>query len=172
MSESALSAQVNAGAILVLGIGNAMKGDDGIGPYVAARLDATCRGPARHPDVQPAPRVTALDCGTTPENYTSVVRRMRPELLILVDAAHMGLEPGDYRIIPAERAGALGLSTHSMPLSMFMSYVSDLACRIILIGVQPATMVLGQGLCGQVAASADRLVEILARGEIDCVAQL
>ena len=158
--------------IMVLGIGNAMKGDDGVGPLVAARLAAVGKASHPSPDRRPAAAITALDCGTTPENYTSVVRRLRPELLVLVDAAQMGLKPGECRIIPAERVGALGLSTHSMPLSMFMSYVSDLVSRIVLVGVQPAAMVLGDGLCEEVAAAADRLVEILVRGGIDSVPRL
>ena len=131
------------GTVLVLGVGNSMKGDDGVGPRVVERLTVACRLPAARSGPDRALALVALDCGVTPENYTSVVRRLRPALLLIVDAADMGLAAGECRIIPAGRVGALGLSTHSMPLSLFMSYVSDLASRVVLIGVQPRLMGLG-----------------------------
>jgi len=154
--------------ILVLGVGNAMKGDDGVGPYVAERLSASLRPASAHGVVC----LRAIDCGTTPENHTSVVRRLRPDLLVIVDAADMGLAPGDCRIIPPERAGALGLSTHSMPLSLFVSYASDLAGRIVLVGVQPRTMALGVRMCREVLAAGDALVEVLLRGNLESVQPL
>jgi len=154
--------------ILVLGVGNALKGDDGVGSYVAERLSAW-GSPA---PVAGAVRRSANDSGTTPENHTSVVRRLRPDLLVIVDAADMGLAPGDCRIIPPERAGALGLSTHSMPLSLFVSYVSNLAARIVLVGVQPRTMALGDGMCREVLAAGDALVKALLRGSLESVQPL
>jgi len=153
---------------LVLGVGNAMKCDDGVGPYVAGRLSAM----ACSASSDAALHLSAIDCGTTPENHTSVVRRLRPDLLVIVDAADMGLAPGDCRIIPPERAGSLGLSTHSMPLSLFVSYVSDLASRIVLVGVQPRTMVLGSHLSREVLEAGDALVETLLRGGLESVPRL
>ncbi len=145
-----------------------MKGDDGVGPFVASRLqeewsknvDTDVGGTGGSTGV-------AVDCGTTPENYTAVVRRLRPELLVIVDAAQMGLEPGACRIIPGERVGVLGLSTHSMPLTLFMSYVGDLVIETVLVGVQPESMALGAVLSPQVAAAAEGLVARIVQGKLD-----
>ncbi len=93
-------------------------------------------------------------------------------MLVIVDAAEMGLDVGECRIIPAERVGALGLSTHSMPLSMFMSYVGDLAAKIVLVGVQPRSMAFGVGMSVEVAAAADALIECLERDRLDEVSVL
>ena len=150
----------NTGSVLVLGVGNVTKGDDGVGPYVAQAMNKLVPSPA-------APafrRITAIDCGTVPENYTSVIRRMRPQHLVIVDAAEMNLRSGDYRIISASLVGSLGLSTHSMPLSLFMTYVSELVDDIVLIGVQPRSMALGADLSPEVLASGRALVEIVTRG--------
>ena len=150
----------DACVVLVLGVGNAMKGDDGVGPHVAALLSA-------QPvvvDFARASTLQSIDCGTTPENYTAVVRRLRPDLLVIVDAAEMGLQAGECRIIPPDRAGALGLSTHSMPLSLFVSYVRDLASSIVLVGVQPRSMAFGEGLSAEAAAACKLLVEVLSQG--------
>lgn len=153
-------ANQDAGVVLVLGVGNAMKGDDGAGPHVAALLSA--RPVAA--DSSHTSMVQSIDCGTTPENYTAVVRRLHPDILVIVDAAEMGLQAGECRIIPPDRAGALGLSTHSMPLSLFVSYVRDLASRIVLVGVQPRSMAFGEGLSPEVRAACESLADVLAQG--------
>ena len=65
---------------MLLGIGNPLHGDDGVGNYVASRFRA--RG------------WNSIDCGTMPENFTAVVRRHHPEILVLVDATDLGLPLG------------------------------------------------------------------------------
>ena len=142
-----------------MGIGNPLKGDDGVGPYVVELLAEKRTGNA---DTRSAREgVDSIDCGTVPENYTGVVRRLCPDHLVLVDAAEMGLDAGAMRVIPAEMIGALGLSTHSMPLSMFMSYVADLAGRVTLVGIQPHSMHLGAEMCDLVRRAGEELARSL-----------
>lgn len=143
---------------VILGVGNALKGDDSVGPYVVERLSECA-----------VETLKAIDCGTVPENYTSVVRRLRPDYLVIVDAADMGLPPGSIRIVPKSRAGALGLSTHSMPLSMFMDYVDGLVGHVTLVGIQPERMVLGNGLSYCVRAAADGFVKDICEGRLNDV---
>jgi hydrogenase 3 maturation protease len=156
--------------ILVLGIGNVLKGDDGVGPYVAGLLAESLEsGGVYHKEHL---LLHAIDCGTVPENYTSVVRRLRPDHLVLVDAAEMGLAAGEVRVVPVEMIGALGLSTHSMPLSMFMSYVADLAGSVILVGVQPYIMHLGCEMCEAVRVAGEELVRMLRDGDMGQIPSL
>ncbi len=152
---------LQSGVILVLGVGNSMKGDDGVGPYVARIL---MTGDLCHDRSGRRSSLHAIDCGTTPENHTSVIRRMRPSRLIIVDAAEMGLAVGACRVIPVERAGALGLSTHSMPLSLFAAYVGELVPDILLIGVQPRSMAFGAAMSEDVRKAGEALALKLAQG--------
>ena len=154
--------------VLVLGVGNAMKGDDGFGPLLVNLLLERGAAVGTTDEFRDGrPRIVALDCGTTPENYTSVIRRLQPGMLLIVDAAEMGLRAGECRIIARDRIGSLGLSTHSMPLTLFMSYVDDLVERIALVGVQPHSMALGAEMSPEVAAAADNLAECLVRGGLE-----
>lgn len=154
--------------LLVLGVGNAMKGDDGFGPLLVNLLLERGAAVGRTDEFRDGRRrIVALDCGTTPENYTSVIRRLHPKMLLIVDAAEMGIGAGECRIIPRDRVGSLGLSTHSMPLTLFMSYVDDLVESIVLVGVQPHSMALGVELSPEVAAAAENLAECLVRGGLD-----
>lgn len=143
---------------LVLGIGNVLKGDDGIGPYVAALLAEMAAGSPGGPQLQ------SIDCGLVPENYTGVVRRVRPDRLVLVDAAEMGLAEGETRIISPERAGSIGMSTHSMPLSLFVSYVRDLSGEVVIVGIQPGDTRFGQRLSPAVRVAGDSVARLLLQG--------
>lgn len=132
---------------LLLGVGNELLGDDGLGPYVARHFAA--------------PGWQAIDCGTAPENFTSVVKEHRPELLVIVDAAELGLPPGEFRRLRPERAETMLISTHTLPISSFISYLEEHCREIILIGVQPKRLELGEGLSAEVRQGVERLLGIL-----------
>jgi hydrogenase 3 maturation protease len=154
--------------VLVLGVGNSLNGDDGIGPYVATRVAAACSAGGEGARGKSGPgAVIALDCGTTPENYTAVVRRERPDVLVIVDAASMGLAPGEIRLIPPERIDVLTLSTHSIPLSLFITYIKGVASAVKLVGVQPVQMLFGQPLSDVTREAGETLVDLLCDGRLN-----
>lgn len=140
---------------LLLGIGNPFRRDDGAGNYVAASFRA--------------PGWRAADCGTAPENFTGLVRRQHPDLLVLVDAADMGLAPGEFAVIPKERIRDVGIGTHQLPLDILIGFVEDSAGAIIVIGIQPKVVDTGEGLSPKVQEGADRLIRVLEQGEIGAV---
>jgi hydrogenase 3 maturation protease len=137
---------------LILCIGNQEGGDDGIGPYIAERL----KNDSSHD--------TVLDCGTTPENYTGVIKRHKPKTLILIDAAEMGLPPGAMRIVPKEKLGTMHLSTHGIPLSVFIQYLEKEVPRIVFIGIQPETM--DGKISNPVKKSGEELISLLRKKKI------
>lgn len=138
---------------MLFGIGNPLRGDDGAGNYVADRFSA--------------PGWVALDCGTIPENFTGTVRSEHPELLVLVDAADMGIAPGEFRIIRPEDIAAVTFGTHALPLSILIEFLSHDAGRVIFIGIQPAQTEMGQPLTVAVCEGADRLIRILGEGTLE-----
>jgi len=150
---------------VVLGIGNTLKGDDGIGIYVAGKIDKYLKEVSKKSKQAKLTRagreVIAISCGTTPENYTSTIRKHNPDKLILVDAVDMGLSPGSYRIIPPDKIEVMHISTHDIPLSIFISYVSEFCGDIILIGIQPDKMDIGTALSSTVQRSGDRVANLI-----------
>ena len=125
-------------------IGNREGGDDAVGPYIADRLKDD---------------FTVLDCGTIPENYTSVVKKYNPKNLIIIDAVDMGLYPGEIRIVPKEKIGVMHISTHGIPISVLIGYLESYVKKIIFIGIQPKIM--SGDLSQIVKKSADNLIEAL-----------
>jgi len=137
---------------LLLGIGNTLRKDDGAGNYVASRFHAQ--------------GWRAIDCGTAPENFSGIVREEHPAILILIDAADMGLAPGEYSIIPKEKIRDVGVGTHQLPLDIFIDYLGDAAGEILLIGIQPLVVEMGEGLSPSVLAGAERIISLLESGKM------
>lgn len=138
---------------VLLGVGNELLGDDGLGPYIARRFQAL--------------GWRAYDCGTAPENFTSVVKKHRPELLVIIDAAELGLPPGEFRRLRPERAEMMLISTHTLPISSFISYLEEDCHEIVLIGVQPKQLELGEGLSAAVRQGVEKLLRILQEEAFD-----
>ena len=154
---------------IVLGIGNRLGGDDAAGTCLADMLSRALRALSarryRAKTLRPA-EIKPIDAGTAPESYTSVIRQHRPELLILVDAADMGLPPGALRTIPPEKITVLSFSTHHIPLSMFISYVEEFCGKVLLVGVQPKPTKMGGRISRAVRKSMTELVEAILEGQV------
>lgn len=141
--------------VAILGIGNELNGDDAAGVRVvrelAARLPAT-------------PGVLLIDGGTAPENYTGPLRRFRPDLVLEVDAAEQGEAPGTTTWVDWREADGLSASTHTLPPSVLAQYlVSELGCQVALLGIQPASLELGQPLSPDVERAVRQLADRLCK---------
>jgi hydrogenase 3 maturation protease len=139
------------GRVVVLGVGNTLKGDDGAGPAVAEALRR--RFPER-----------AFDVGQVPENFIGPIRRARPDTIILIDAADFGGTPGETRIASACEIQGLTLGTHALPLSVFMAAIADeIGAEVHLVAIQATTTALGGTMSAVVSAAVASLVQELER---------
>ena len=135
---------------LLLGVGNELHGDDGIGPWIARRFRA--------------PGWRTMDCFTVPENYTSMVKRLQPTDIVIVDAADMGLAPGEMRVIPPGHLGTVAFSTHMLPLSLLVEYLEEATdATVTVIGIQPRQF--REEMSPEVIRAGRRLMEMLSAGQ-------
>lgn len=143
---------------MILGIGNPLRRDDGVGLWVAEQT--------RGSDWEVIP------AGQSVENALGLVSRLAPDLLVVVDAAEMGLPPGSVRRLPVEDTAHMLGSTHALPLPFLLSTVRDQVGKILLIGIQPADRSLGEGLTPAVEAGARELLDLLAAGRPQAIPSL
>ncbi|MHC1625850.1 MAG: hydrogenase 3 maturation endopeptidase HyCI [Methanoculleaceae archaeon] len=137
-----------------MGIGNELLGDDGAGMAVARRLEG-------------APGWRVLLCGTAPENFTAVVRRARPAVLVLVDAVEMGLPAGSVRRIPPRHLRHLSFGTHRLSLYHLLMFLEGCTGESTVIGIQPEEIREGSGLTPPVEEAVRRLVSLLRDHRFD-----
>ncbi|MGD1049044.1 MAG: hydrogenase maturation protease [Candidatus Krumholzibacteriaceae bacterium] len=145
-----LSARLTGTRFGVIGVGNALKGDDGAGPALVALLAA---GAAAFPYV---------DASEVPENYGGWVEKQELEAVVFVDAVDFGGAPGEWRVIPFEDLMHSASSTHRLSLHFLILYLTERwKGKAILIGVQPKGLKLGEGLSGEVEAGIRDLANAL-----------
>lgn len=140
---------------MLLGVGNTMLGDDGIGPWIAGRM-------------KQCPDWHTEDCGTAPENFTGVVRKIAPRLLVIVDAADMHLSPGEFRRISPETIGQVSFDTHSLPLTHIIGYLRESMPKmpeILFIGIQPGSVTFHDNVSEPVIRGGEAVAEMLCKGK-------
>ena len=139
--------------LIVLGVGNELKSDDGVGPFIINKLKAE--------NIENK-NLLFIDAQTVPENFTGKIRKEKPTHLIIVDACLMDSDPGDMQIVNKYEFADIGISTHSMSLSFFVRYLEkDRDFRIIFVGIEPKTMDFGNAPTPKVQEAADKFIETL-----------
>lgn len=139
------------GKTAVVGIGNILRGDDGLGP----KLIESLRGEKIN--------AVLFDCGTAPENYILPILSTSADTIIFVDAADFGAPPGDIKILDADKISLASFSTHSPSPRLFIDLLKtgrdDL--NIFFIAIQPKSAVLGENLSEETRSSVEFLKAIL-----------
>jgi hydrogenase maturation protease len=144
---------------LVLGVGNLLLSDEGVGLRVVERLVTSYQIPEE---------VQALDGGTLGLDllhYLEVADGRPVENLLIVDAVEMGKEPGTLLRMEGDEIPSflsIKMSPHQVgiPDMLFAAKLRDLyPPNVVLWGVQPGSLEVGLDLSPPVAAQIDVLVE-------------
>jgi hydrogenase 3 maturation protease len=139
--------------VAVCGIGNRIRGDDGIGPEA---IDAL-RGDIQDRDV------LLLDCESSPESFLGELQAFSPEKVILIDAVDLGKPPGSIDLVDIHTIKRQAMSTHKLPLNLFIDYLqARMRFKLIFIGVQPGQTSLDTSMSEE-ARQAIPLVKELVR---------
>jgi len=139
---------------LILGVGNLLLSDEGVGLRVVEKLAASYELPEG---------VQTLDGGTLGLDLLYYLEGV--ENLLIIDAVEMGKEPGALLRLEGDEVPAflsVKISPHQIgiPDMLFAAKLKDLYPRnVVLWGVQPGTLDVGLELSPPVAAQVDALVE-------------
>jgi hydrogenase 3 maturation protease len=137
--------------LAVLGIGHELYGDDAVGVWLAGRLGEL---------IPTNESFLAVQGGPAPENFTGTLRRYRPDLVLMVDAALMNLRPGETGWLSWQDTTGFSASTHILPLHLLASYLTaELKCEVALLGIQPAQTQVGAPLSPEVQAAAESIAK-------------
>lgn len=141
--------------IAVVGVGHELRGDDVAGVLVTRALK---------PAFAERQDILVVDGGHVPENFTGLLRRFTPDLVLMVDTAEMDEPPGTVRWLAWQEASGLSASTHTMPPYLIARYLnSDLGCEVALIGIQPAQTGIGAALSPPMQGAVREVATILAQ---------
>jgi len=148
MDESVLKGMLSGRAVIVC-IGNELRGDDGVGPFVSGLIKASRK-------------VTVINCGETPENYLGVISRLNPQKVVIIDAANFGGQPGQIRTVSRSEITGGGLSTHDAVLTLFSGYIEEqTGAETFFVAIQPGPTEVGGRLSVRVEQAAIRLAGLI-----------
>jgi len=134
---------------VILGVGNVLKGDDGVGPLVCEALGG---------------KVSArvIDAGTVPENYIRPIIDAHPQFLLVADAVDFGGAPGAVGVFAIDQINDMAFSTHALSLRLFVDVLAtEIEVNVLLLGIQPVCTQLGQPVSDPVQESIQELIGLL-----------
>ena len=140
------------GKVLIVGIGNRLRGDDGVGPEIINRLN------------NPLPHLLLFDVGEAPENYLGKIVKQKPDTIVLIDAVDLGSSPGTIKIIEGDDIRDESLSTHNSSLNLVANYLQkETSADVFLLGIQPETTEFGREISRPVREGMEKIVRMLER---------
>ena len=139
---------------VLLTVGSVLRGDDAAGPLLAKlMLDSPETGWA------------IVDGGQTPEDELRTIKRMTPKVVVVVDAADMGLEAGAVRRLKAsDVAESFLITTHALPMTFLLDQLSNAAEQVFFLGIQPADTTFFNPLTPAVKKAVEELYRIFSDG--------
>jgi hydrogenase 3 maturation protease len=148
--------------IIILGVGNRMRGDDAIGSIVASELAAMIQDPKFKLQDN---NIIVFDTETTPENFIEKVVGLKPDRLIFIDACNFGGEAGEYKLFKEEKIKEIAyglLSTHTLPLVLTIELIKKQHnCKVSLLGIQPKQFNMGKDLSPEIVKVKNKIIEYL-----------
>nr|WP_281497643.1 hydrogenase maturation peptidase HycI [Ferrimonas balearica] len=137
-------------------VGNAMMADDGAGPLLGELLRTS-----------PQPGWEVIDGGTMPEDMLHRIRTLKPEAVLVVDAADFGGMPGEVSVIEPEAIEQMFvMSTHSLPLNFLIEELQSFVPEVHFVGIQPAIVAFSFPITEMVESGVGKIHQALGRGDI------
>jgi hydrogenase maturation protease len=141
----------------VIGLGNRLRGDDGIGPHVIEALTYMKNDDEFH----------LIDAGS--DAFTVLDHLLRPQPLLLIDCALMGKEPGEIGLFPLSvevtpaATGAISLHGYSLAEVIHLASQTGELTHGSIIGIEPQTIEFNQGLSAKVKEKVPEIIALVKK---------
>lgn len=143
---------LGAERIAIIGVGNPILMDDSVGIKVVQ--DMKGKVPSN---------VLLVECETVPENHVQEIIDFKPTRILIVDAAMLGLKPGEIALLGYEDLKMECIfSTHFLPIRLFCEYIMRVSqTEIKFLLIQPKQVCFGEDLSPEVLLSKEKVVKLL-----------
>jgi len=151
-----LNGKAGASRVVVLGIGNVLQTDEGVGPQSVYEFK-------RRYDLEPA--VTLIDGGTSSMELLDDMAKA--DLLLILDAVSSGRPAGSVVRLSGDEVPQYftsKLSPHQVGIADVLAALAltdESPGETIIIGVEPASLKLGMELSPEVAAVVPRVIDMV-----------
>jgi len=146
------------GKVVIVGIGNTLRGDDGAGPKLIEQLKNSQL-------LTLSSKLSLISVGEVPENYLAKIAEHKPDTIMLVDAVDFGSEPGSVRVIEQDAIKEESFFTHNASIKLTIIYLRKKTKGLVfLLGIQPTkNLQMGSELSEPVKQAIRRIEQFLIR---------
>ena len=146
--------ETHPGAVILVGMGNRDRADDGVGLELAEKLKD------RYPN-----RVFSEQEKSVEGIVFEQVDRKDVETILFIDATDFGGSPGDVQCFKAEDAQRFvpAISTHKVPMTLLMEVIEQHGKRPLLLGIQPESLDFLGPMSPSIVTTLHRLEEAFLR---------
>ena len=148
--------------ILICGVGNKLKKDDGLGPYIIEELEK---------QVLPE-NVSLLDFGTS--GFKTALEIGKYHKVIFVDAIQLGNQPGQiYKTTLSKQdlsenpsLSSFTISLHESDLEKILttaSLIGNYPKEVVVLGCEPEDLSFGLGLSGKVENAVSKIIDLILK---------
>jgi hydrogenase 3 maturation protease len=138
--------------LALIGVGNPLRHDDQVGLEIVHQFS----------DRVQDSRVLVIESESVPENYLDTIVTFTPSHILILDAALLNLLPGTTQFVESIPPISTSISTHTLPLYLFTSYLQQvLDTHIGFLLIQPKDLTFGEGLSPEVQETVPLVVATL-----------
>lgn len=131
--------------VLIIGIGNHLRSDDGVGPKIIEQLRASAK-------------VALLNAETNIERYIEPIRNSGASTLLFIDSMSLGQKPGHYELVSIDAIRDFSFNSHNISLKRLKDFFHMPA---FVLGIEPETLKVGEKLSPGVQMAADKITKAL-----------
>jgi hydrogenase 3 maturation protease len=138
-----------SGKVVVVGVGNRNRKDDGIGVCLSERL-------------KQSENLIPVSVEELPELHMSNIIDADPDVVMFVDSVELGNQPGSAALIEKDQLSDGWGNPHQPPLSVIMKYISkETGADTFLLGLQPEEISQNNNLSPKVNDAVNMMSEII-----------
>ena len=127
------------GKVVILGIGNTLRGDDGIGSLLSKRIQGK------------VPYIV-YDGSLCPENYLGKIIQDKPDTILMIDAVDFGGKPGEIKMLEGKDIQTVNLfTTHNASIGLAIKYLENsIKVDVIVLAIQPKALDFGEKMSPEI----------------------
>ena len=131
--------------VLIIGIGNYLRSDDGAGPKIIDRLISS-------------PKVSLLNAETNIERYIEPIHNSDASVLLFIDSMSFGKNPGYCSLVSVDEIIDFSFHSHNISIIRLRDFFHTPA---YILGIEPETLRVGENLSPSVQKTVNMIVEYL-----------
>lgn len=131
--------------LLFVGIGNALKSDDGIGIYICKNIEQKSN-------------ISTLIVESGIEKFVGKINSLKPDILVLVDCTDLQSIPGVWQLVSLDDVIDFTMNTHTISLKRISEFFP---MEKYLLGIQPENVKYGEVFSLPVEQTAKQLIKFI-----------